>query len=57
MDGYTILAGLLIFFGFDWFEFWSDLFDICLFPPEMGMFWEDLLNLALLLIFLGLAIS
>ena len=44
---------LLIFLVLDLFEFWSVLFDICLFPP-LEMFWEDSL---FLLIFLGLAIS
>ena len=39
------------------FEFWSGLFGICLSPPEFEMFWEDLLDLTLLIIFLGLAIS
>ena len=48
---------LLIFFVLDLFEFWSGLFDICLFPPALEMFWEDSLDLTLLLIFLGLAIS
>ena len=47
---------LLIFFVLDLFEFWSVLFDICLFSP-LKMFWEDLLDSILLLIFLGLAIS
>jgi len=48
---------LLIFFVLDLFEFWSGLFDICLFPPALEMFLEDSLDLKLLLIFLGLAIS
>ena len=41
----------------DLFEFWSALFDICLPRPELEMFCEDLVDLTLLLIFLGLAIS
>ena len=48
---------LLIFFVVDLFEFWSGLFDILPPPSELEMFWEDLLELTLLLIFLGLAIS
>ena len=48
---------LLILFVWDLFEFWSGLIDICLSPPELEMFWEDSLDLALFLIFLGLAIS
>ena len=54
-SGGTIL--LLIFFVLDLLAFWSGLFDICLFSPEPEMFWEDSLDLELLLIFLGLAIS
>ena len=47
----------LIFFVLELFEFWWGLFDICLFPPELWMFWEDSLDWILLLIFFGLAIS
>ena len=35
----------------------TGLFDTCLSLPELEMFWEDSLDLALFLIFLGLAIS
>ena len=48
---------LLIFFVLDLFEFCSGLFDICLLPPELEMFWEDSLDLTFLLRMLGLAIS
>ena len=46
---------LLIFFVLDLFEFWTGLFDICLFPCELDIFWED--SLDLILLFFGLAIN
>ena len=48
---------LLIFFVLNLFELWLGLFGICLTPAELEMFLEDSLDLKLLLIFLGLAIS
>ena len=48
---------LLILFVLDLFEFCSGLFDICLFAPKLDMDWEDSIDLTLLLMFLGLAIS
>ena len=48
---------LLTFFVLGLFEFWSGLFDICLFPSELEIFWEDSFDFILLVIFLGLAIS
>ena len=47
---------LLKSFVLDLFELWSVLFDICLFPPSLVIFWKDSLD-STLLIFLGLAIS
>ena len=46
-----------IFFVLGLFGFWSGLFDNCLFSPELEIFLEELFDLTLLLIFLGLAIS
>ena len=48
---------LLKIFVVGLFVFWSSLFDIRLLSPALEMFWEDSLDLTLLFIFLGFAIS
>ena len=48
---------LLKIFVVGLFVFWSGLFDSRLLSPALEIFWEDSLDLTLLLIFLGFAIS